>query len=372
MSAGRTLPWFRAALKGDGGAAGACLCAALAIPACLYGGVMMLRRGGYRRQWLASYRAPVPVISIGNLSAGGTGKTPCTIALATRLLARGERVGILLRGYGARDPGKSDEARLYRQALPEARVYADPDRVASAQRGAADGCTVLLLDDGFQHQRLARDLDLVLIDCTNPWSSGWPFPAGLLREWPRALADASAMILTRADQAAPESIHAITETIRRWNPGCPLLQSQHQPTGLIALDGSRQPLEFLQDRECVALAGIGRPGAFVQTLRHCGARVNAMHAFPDHWDYSTAECSAIALAAGDLPILTTAKDGVKLQEVAPPELQNRIWCLEIEMTLNPEEAVWRLIEPLLTRNEPPPAGDPSRAEPSRCGGSDRP
>src|SRR5262245_48447207 len=214
----------------------------LRLPSALFAGLSRLRAAGYERGWFARVGVPVPVVSVGNLTAGGTGKTPFAAFLAQRLAARGRRIGILSRGYGApRDSAQreNDEARWFRAHLPEGELAQDPDRVRGAEALIERGVDVILLDDGFQHRRLARDLDLVLIDATRPWGlpppsgGGAPvqacLPRGLMREPPRALARADALVLTRADQAAADALEALRPEPQRLGPGRPLVAGVHRP-----------------------------------------------------------------------------------------------------------------------------------------------
>ncbi|MCX7934312.1 MAG: tetraacyldisaccharide 4'-kinase, partial [Planctomycetota bacterium] len=152
----------------------------------VYGAAMALRAFAYRKRWLRSFAVPAPVISIGNLASGGTGKTPFTAFLCRRLVGLGRKPAILLRGYGARRGTIPDEALWLAQHAAGALVQVDADRVRGALAALRAGADVLVLDDGFQHLRLRRDLDIALIDSMAPWPGFCPLPAGLLREFPQA------------------------------------------------------------------------------------------------------------------------------------------------------------------------------------------
>src|SRR5262245_865699 len=205
----------------------------LHLPAALYAGLARLRSSGYERGWLGCERVDAPVISVGNLSEGGTGKTPCVAFLAHELQRRCWRVGVLSRGYGARrGTRENDEAAWLRRALPDVELEQDPDRCAGARALLARGVDAILLDDGFQHRRLARDADLVLLDATRPWGlppppGGGPpvracLPRGFLREPAQALARADALCITRADQVAPQELDALRAELLRFAPGKPI------------------------------------------------------------------------------------------------------------------------------------------------------
>ena len=175
----------------------------------LYGLIICIRNRLYDWHMLRAVRLNVPVICVGNITAGGSGKTPVVIALCEALIRQGRRPGILTRGYkGTGDD--SDEVRLFHTALPEVPVIVDADRVRGGRRALVNhDIDVLVMDDGFQHRRLVRDCDVVLIDATNPWGYGHLLPSGLLREPISALKRASAILMTRCDQVAPGQLIGI-------------------------------------------------------------------------------------------------------------------------------------------------------------------
>lgn len=243
----------------------------LRIPAALFGLIVDLRGALYERGWLPAERVEVPVISIGNLSAGGTGKTPFTIWLAEELLSRGRRPGVVSRGYRSGE-GENDESRMLAGRLPSVERIENPERAAGARDLIARGADVILLDDGFQHRRLRRDLDLVLIDATRPW--GLPsesegrapvralLPRGLLREKPPALARADALVITRSDQVPAETLAELEASLIEQAPGPAILHAVHRPRRLRDVDGGSHELEELDGREVDLASGIGNPDAF--------------------------------------------------------------------------------------------------------------
>src|SRR5438876_5539483 len=197
-------------ISGRARGVGSSLCRlALSVASGPYGSAVHLRNWCYDRGWLPTHRPPVPVISVGNLTAGGTGKTPCVEYLARFLQARGLRPAVLSRGY--RGNGRpNDEALILEANLPDVPHLQGKDRVTRASQAVrVFGADVLILDDGFQHRRLRRDLDLVLIDAMNPWGHGRLLPRGLLREPISSLRRADAVIVTRLDQAQPAEIERI-------------------------------------------------------------------------------------------------------------------------------------------------------------------
>ncbi|MCC8181126.1 MAG: tetraacyldisaccharide 4'-kinase [Planctomycetes bacterium] len=321
---------IRIMLEGRGGWRGRLLRTLLWLPGRAYGCAMTMRRSWYESGRIASHRLAAPVISIGNLTAGGSGKTPFAIALESELSRRGYKPCIVLRGYKRMADGESDEALLYRRLSPQSIVETDPDRTAAGKRAIQRGATVILVDDGFQHLRLKRDIDIVLIDATSPWGGGMTIPGGLLREPAAALSRAGIIIITRSDQVEPEQIAAIVHTVRTLAPQAlvatakhglasfyPLRQgapgSQADDSYAAAGDQERDAVFQLDGCKVVALSGIARPEAFVQTLRSAGAEVVEQIAGPDHRDFST-ELVEKALAAAKLNqalVVITEKDAMK-------------------------------------------------------------
>lgn len=290
----------------------------LRLPALLFGAAARLRGSLYDRRVLPSASVDVPVVCVGNLTAGGTGKTPLVAWVVRHLLRRGTRAGVLSRGYGARG-GPNDEARELARLFPDVPHVQERDRVAGAARLVELGVEAVVLDDGFQHRRLARDLDLVAVDATRPWGLPAPrdgarpvrafLPRGLLREGPEALARAGGVVLTRADQVSPAALAALADEVREHAPGVALAEAVHRPVRLRGADGAREPAE-LAGREVDLVSGIGNPDAFERTVRELGARVREHRRFPDHHAYGPRDLAG--LGAGGRALVTTAKDGVKL------------------------------------------------------------
>src|SRR5262245_3486513 len=223
-----------------------------------YAWAVRLRNRWYDRGWLAPRQVPVPVISVGNLTAGGTGKTPCVEYLARYFRTSGCRPVILSRGYGA-----NDEALLLRCNLPDVVHLQGANRAEQARIAVNDhAAEILILDDGFQHRRLARDLDLVLIDATNPWGHGRLIPRGLLREPLAALRRASAILLTRTDQVSQNEIDKIVRRIRRDTPDMPIISAIHEPLMWIQHEGPERPIDSLRGQIVAAFCGVGNPHAF--------------------------------------------------------------------------------------------------------------
>lgn len=312
----------------------------LRLPAALFSLAARLRGRLYDLRLLPRARTDVPVISVGNLTTGGTGKTPMVVHLCEELLSRGLLPGVLARGYG-RAPGAelNDEGQLLARRLPRVPQVQDPDRVAGAERLLERGVDVIVLDDGFQHRRLGRDLDLVLIDATRPF--GLPaaegeavaalLPRGLLREPPSALARADALVLTRVDGLGAGELADLEARLLDLAPGKPLLRTRHAPRALRGLDGGgERPLSSLRGAPVRPLCAIGHPRAFLDTLASLGARLVDPVILPDHHLYTPADLAGLEHGPGAPLVVTTAKDAVKLAPLAPalPML-----VLEIELEL---------------------------------------
>jgi tetraacyldisaccharide 4'-kinase len=302
-----------------------------------------LRNLAFERGWKRSHTASVPVISVGNLTLGGTGKTPCVEYIARALSDNGTRVAILSRGYGS-EAGRNDEAMVLEENCPDVPHLQGQDRVALAQTAVEElESEALVLDDGFQHRRLRRDLDIVLIDATCPWGYGYVFPRGLLRESPRGLRRAHLALVTRCDLVAQERLDAIYKDIARWAPNLPIAWTMHQPACWINCDREMRRIEDFQGCAVAAVCGIGNPGAFRKTLESLGCRVTEWIEFPDHHAYGRDDVERLRDWARRLPdktfVATTQKDLVKLRL---HQLGGReVWALKIQLAFRAGEDVLR-------------------------------
>ncbi|KAA5539723.1 tetraacyldisaccharide 4'-kinase [Roseiconus nitratireducens] len=261
----------------------------------------------------------VPVVSVGNLTTGGTGKTPVVAYLARWFRDREVRVAIVSRGYGRGDADHNDEAAELHQRLPDVPHLQDPDRVRSAQIAVEElESQLILMDDGFQHRRLHRDLDIVLIDMTCPFGYGHLLPRGLLREPVDGLRRAGAVILTRCDQVDAQAVRTVTATVREHLPSsAPIVASTHQPSQLLTHPDTTGPIDALRRRRVAAVCGIGNPSAFHQTLLDCGAQLVATRSLPDHAEYDRETVQDLDRWVRELDgideVICTQKDLVKLQ-----------------------------------------------------------
>ena len=261
-------------------------------------------------------RVEVPVISVGNLTLGGTGKSPFVAWIARYLREQGVRVTIVSRGYGATDGSRNDEALELEQRLPDVPHVQNRDRVAAA-RVAIDelDCQAIVLDDGFQHRRLARDLDIVLLDACEPF--GWKHlvPRGYLREPPANLVRAQVVALSRADVVDAERRQQICAEAKNLAPGALWIETRHAPEYWLSASGKELPLGELKGKRVAALAGIGNPAGFKHTLAGCGLDVVEFREFPDHHPYGRDDVQSLVAWADKLDVdavVCTHKDLVKL------------------------------------------------------------
>ena len=333
----------------------------------IYAAVLKTRGWLYDCGFLKQKQLPCRVISVGNIVAGGTGKTPVVIWIAKYLRNEGFQVAVLLRGYGREDrhstlvvsDGKQiltrltdsgDEADMLAHKLPGVPVVVGSDRYAAGLEvirlwGHTEG--VLILDDGFQRRQLVRDLDILTIDSTQPFGTGKLLPAGTLREPKTALRRTDILLLTRTDLAA-ESIN-----FEQFGQGKQVFQTSHQPARLYQLStGKEYTLDLLKGQRILAVCGIGNPEAFAGTLCQFEPKAVELLAFPDHHHYSLADLNDISARAHDIGVnivVTTEKDSQKLEafvsttEFSLPE-SVRFFVLEIELKIksNPEVLKKRL------------------------------
>lgn len=312
----------------------------LSLPELAYASAVHIRNRLYDRPG-ASRRTRIPVLSVGNLTVGGTGKTPVVAWLALRLRKEGRTPAVVSRGYRGR-AGKGplvvsvgrgplvgpewsgDEPFLIAQTLTGVLVVVGSDRIASAEAARRAGADVVLLDDGFQHRRMARDLDLVLLDATSPFGNYHLLPAGTLREPISALSRADAVMLTRSRHG--ESFGILEHIVARQRPGIPIFHAGHRATCFVDAHGRPVP----PPRRVVAFCGIGNPGRFFEDLDQLEVQTAARRAFRDHHVYSNRELRELRALAGraDAALVTTEKDMVRIPRglgfEEPPLLALRI------------------------------------------------
>ncbi len=312
-----------------------------------YDGVVRVRASLYQRGLLRAQWLDGAVISVGNLTVGGTGKTPMVLWLAERLAYEGHRPAILTRGYrgdGQSDASGlpiSDEVALLRERLDgRAQLGVGKDRYASGRVLERHGATWFILDDGFQHMALGRDADIVLVDATDPFGGGRLLPAGRLREPKAALARADVVVITRSEHAP-----AVESIVRRFTQA-PIFYARTRLEAVLRLPALVVPLPEgeLTRANFFAFCGIGNPAAFFDDLLRWGVHLKGQRAFRDHHRYVTAETERIesdALVAGADAMICTEKDVFNLRDALPTRLP--VYACRIGLALGDPEGFWQAV-----------------------------
>lgn len=317
---------------------------ALAPASWMYRSVVAARNGLYDAGLIRTYASPVPVISIGNLTVGGTGKTPFAAYIVERLRAMGCSPAIVMRGYG------DDERLLHAQLNPGVRVYAQPDRVEGITRAASDGADVVVLDDAFQHRRASRAFDIVLVSADQWRDDLGLLPAGPLREPLRSIRRADLIVVT-SKSASTGEISRVKSRLTAIAPEVPTACVEFKLRDLV---DARKPERMtipgaLSGADVLAVAGIGNPESFLAQLRELGACVTA-HLYPDHHAYNVTDVATLALAAsGHKYLVTTGKDAVKLAPLWPAKAATLWYVSQAVQITGGEPAVTQALRDIVSR-----------------------
>lgn len=276
-------------------------------------------------------KVSVPVVSVGNLTLGGTGKTPMVEWIARWFRARQVRVTLISRGYRAEQGAANDEALELEQKLPDVPHVLNPRRAEAAVMAIEEfACQLIVLDDAFQHRYLHRDLDIVLLDATDPFGSGHVFPRGRLREPAEGLARAGCIVLCRADLVEDAARLEIRKIVQSLAPQATWGECIHAPLALRSADEKETPLNQLAGANVAAFCGIGNPAAFRSTLASCGCRIVGFREFPDHHGYERRDVESLAKWAASLDVeavVCTHKDLVKIDLETLGE--RPLWALRV-------------------------------------------
>ena len=282
-----------------------------------YAAAMRVRNARYDSGRAASFQVDAPVVCVGNLTLGGTGKTPMVEWIARWFRARDVRVSIVSRGYGAQEGARNDEALELEQKLPDVPLLQNVDRVEGARTAIEEfESQVVLLDDGFQHRRLRRDLDVVLLDALEPFGYGHVLPRGMLREPLSGLQRAGAIVLSRADLVDEAERRRIESEVRRFNANAPWCEVRHAPRTLLNSQGVEAAPQSLAGKRVAGFCGLGNPAGFRRTLAGLGGEVVAFREFPDHHNYEQPDVEALVQLAQQSradALVCTHKDLVKLR-----------------------------------------------------------
>jgi tetraacyldisaccharide 4'-kinase len=333
----------------------------------LYGAAMRARAFLYENQVFRTHKIGKPVISIGNLTTGGTGKTPLVAAITQHLAQKGRRVCILTRGYGRENPGRrivvsdgnqilteviqaGDEPLMLAEQLKgKAAVICDSDRVSAAQFAEEKlGSDVFILDDGFQNLRIARDVNITTIDATNPWGNKHVLPAGILREPVRALRRADCVVLTRTDQSTEADLLKQVEKVT----GAPVLSSRMVISEIrsIRSAGAVQTKNPLARQPVAAFCAVGNPKGFFDLLR-ANFDLTDTNAFRDHYQFTQTDIDRVtrdARAGGAQALVTTAKDEVKLRAL---RFDLPCYVVDIAIEISSPDKLFDLIDRAILRYE---------------------
>jgi tetraacyldisaccharide 4'-kinase len=319
-----------------------------------YGAVSRARARAYQAGLLKQLQLDGIVISVGNLTTGGTGKTPMVMWIAERLDSEGKRVGILTRGYrgeptskGSEGGSASDEVQLLRARLGKAVEFGvGPDRFRNGQELVRRGVNWFVLDDGFQHQQLAREVDIVMIDATNPFGGGHLLPAGRLREPKTALARADLVVITRSNHSP-----AVEAAIRRETQA-PIFYAHAELKSVFAPFHPDLTEHDAREKKLFAFCGIGNPAAFLADLRDWGFQIVGHKFFPDHHRFTRKDVSAIEAAAhasGAGGVICTEKDSFNCSVTWP---SFDLWVCSISLRIEHEDDFWRTIMHLVESRKP--------------------
>ncbi|MBI4342079.1 MAG: tetraacyldisaccharide 4'-kinase [Candidatus Omnitrophica bacterium] len=333
---------------------------ALRAGSLLYGAAVGARNAAYDRGWAKAASLPCRVISVGNLTVGGTGKTACVELIARKLAGQGQRVAVLSRGYGGSrmsywlqweqgrllvngaevfDAGLADEPQLLARRLEGTPILVGPRRDRTGRLACEQfGAQVAILDDGFQHRRLRRDCDVVLVHARMPLG-GWAlFPRGPMREPMESLRRAQVVIVTKVDEAF-ELVGALSERLRTFNPDAALVTASHRPTQLLEPStGARHEPQHLQGMRVGLVSSIGDPSGFEATIRRLQGTVQWHVTYPDHYRYQARDWAAMAAQISrstPQAVVTTEKDWIRLQpwSLVPGPWSVPLWVLGVEMTI---------------------------------------
>jgi tetraacyldisaccharide 4'-kinase len=311
----------------------------------------------YRTRLIPVGRLPCPVLSVGNVTLGGSGKTPAVELVTVTLGQLGALPAVVSRGYGRSTRGveivadregvrldpraAGDEPVLLAEHLPGVPVVVGESRF-DAGRVAIERCgaTALVLDDGFQHRTVVKDLEILVVSARAPWGNGRLFPRGTLREPLSAIRRADLVVVT--NPRSPDEVASVERTLRRWNDRAPVLAAAYRPTGAREVRSGRHlGAEALHGRRLVAFAGLASPRAFAETLESLGVRVTSLLEFPDHHWFTAEDLDAIrrhVAASGAEGLVTTEKDWMRVRTQPLPPLP--LWVLGVRLALESGQEVW--------------------------------
>ncbi len=315
----------------------------------IYSGILTLRLLVYRLRIMPVSRHNIKVISVGNITVGGTGKTPLVERIVEYLLQEKKRVAIISRGYkGIQGKGViADEPQMLKNRFPEAQVIINKDRLAALKLAQHEmGCEVAVLDDAFGNLKTGKDLDIVCIDCLNPFGFGYVLPRGLLRVPFCYLGNAQVFVLTHTDQA-PGKVEEIINKLRTYNKKAEIFKSSHVPEFLYNINkAQKRELSFVRDEKVALLCAIAKPKLFEKTVKGLGAQIVENFYFEDHHAFTDVELKSVIARSLELKvrlIITTAKDEPRIKAVMRDK-QPGVEILVLKIKLEVEKNERRFLE----------------------------
>lgn len=337
----------------------------------VYSLAMRVRAWMYRAGILRRRRLPCKVISVGNITAGGTGKTPTVIMLTGKLIAAGIKTAVVTRGYGGKMEGgmlvvsdadgilaaqtdAGDEAYLLAAKLPGVPVIMCSDRYKGGMLAVERfGAEVVLLDDAYQHLAVERDLDILLLDSAHPFGNGHILPMGYLREPVTAVERADAVMLTRADRVGPGGLDGSMKRIAGLNPSAAVMTAAHVPVRIYGHpEGAEMGFDSLSGVGVFGFSGIGDPASFALILKQLNAKILKFREFSDHHEYTQPELAALAgqaMRSGAGFMVTTEKDAVKLGGFDHPGIRLAVVAVEMAVVTGEELLDWMIRDRVLQR-----------------------
>ncbi len=302
----------------------------------------------YNKGIIRSVKLKKPVISIGNITWGGTGKTPLVEAVAGRFLSGDKGLVLLTRGYG------SDEDKAVSEAIPALKVLSGKNRLKNALKAQEDADTdIFLLDDGFQHLRIKRDVDIITINAADPFGKGMLIPAGILREPISSLSRADIAIITKSDLADKSRINHIRGIIKRAAEDIDVFEARHEPEFFYAASGEKKPLNYVNKKKICAIAALADNNSFSAALRGLGALISIEHFYTDHYRYNDNDIADITESVSNHnveAVVTTEKDWVKLKKLIQGDSLNgvELLVLKIGLRIQEDEVFYRRLSSLLS------------------------
>jgi tetraacyldisaccharide 4'-kinase len=333
------------------------LAAALGVLSVGYRAALLARGWLYDARLLSTGRLPCPVVSLGNVTVGGSGKTPLAELAALTLVALGAAPVVVSRGYGRATRGvqvvadrqgvrlgaraAGDEPLLLAERLPGIPVIVGENRFEAGRHAVeAHGASVIVLDDGFQNRTISKNLEILAVSARAPWGNGRLFPRGQLRESLSSLRRSHLVVVT--NPSGDDEVDAITRTLRLQDSPAPVVTARYEALeARRAVDGARLPLSELRGRRLLGFGGLASPRSFMETLRGLGVLLAGFVEFGDHHWYGEADLAEVtrrAGLAGAEGLITTEKDAVRLRELALPRLP--LWVLTVQMVLASGQAAW--------------------------------